>query len=232
MRQLYRDLLWHEGDDEGIAYWTEALGNASMSRDQLVEFFINTEEFQGGVGTLTRLYEGALGRAPDVCGLDYWMAQHADGLNLAISAQVILESDEFAQRQGDLSDDALIDTLTQSMLGREATPDERGQWEQALANGTSTGSLLLTLANSEDYRAQSAETVSLDLFYLGLLNREPDAAGRAYWQEEIADADTPFTFIGSFFMSTEYHDRFLPPTESAALELTGLAPNLDGLSGL
>ncbi|WPL19534.1 hypothetical protein Thiowin_04665 [Thiorhodovibrio winogradskyi] len=87
-----------------------------------------------------------------------------------------------------------------------------------------TNHFLLELANSAEYQAISAEAVMLDLFYVGLLNRAPGAEGYAYWQEELADADTPLTYFDVFLSSQEYQDRFLPTDEeTAALNLVGVA---------
>lgn len=239
VRQLYRDLLWREGDAEGIAYWTGEVGSQSMTRAQVVDFFFNTEEFQASVGTLTRIYEGALGRTPDVCGLDYWMARAAEGQDPAIAAEVILRSEEFIQQYGVLDDTALMGTLYQNMFGRSPTAEEQNAWSTALATGTMPGQVLVDLANSIEYRSLSAKTVMLDLFYVGLLNRAPDADGYAYWQERIAGENTPLTYLDVFFSSSEYHDRFLPAAHAEAqtaaatqAPLILLGQSLDGLDGL
>ena len=47
VNRLYKTFMGREPEAEGKAYWLEQLGNGSMNRDQVFEFFSTCEEFTG-----------------------------------------------------------------------------------------------------------------------------------------------------------------------------------------
>jgi hypothetical protein len=221
VRQLYRDLLGREGEESGVTYWANDLQSGTLTRTQLIEPFLNSNEFQEGGGAIVRIYEGALGRSPDHDGFNYWMERVADGMSVRDIATVFADSEEFGQSYGALSDEAYVTTLTLNVLGREATAEESATWVSALADGGTRAEVLYGLVDSTEYRAASAEVVTLDMLYLGLLDRTLDDAGYVYWLAEIADADQPLDYVPNFYGSTEYHDRFLPAEPVTPLGLIG-----------
>ncbi|WP_201221630.1 DUF4214 domain-containing protein [Halochromatium roseum] len=68
-----------------------------------------------------------------------------------------------------------------------------------------------------------ARTIAGTTLYLGSLNRSPDAAGYAWWQEQLALGQPPSAVIEGFLASSEYHDRFLPPAGEGAADALALA---------
>ncbi len=66
-----------------------------------------------------RLYQAALGRAPDQAGLNFWIDRLEHGGRLAELGQGFLGSSEFQARMGTASDDgSYVDKLYQNVLGR------------------------------------------------------------------------------------------------------------------
>ena len=47
VNRLYKTFMGREPEAEGKAYWLEQLGNGSMNRDQVFDFFSTCEEFTG-----------------------------------------------------------------------------------------------------------------------------------------------------------------------------------------
>mgnify|MGYP006422746491 CR=1 FL=1 len=111
--------------------------------------FIEAPEFQATPGLIGRFYDGALERAPETCGLDYWVGQtQAGALTEQQIANAFLQSPEFIEQHGTLTNTALVETLFETMLERIPSEQERTHWTQALETGASPGTLLLDLALS------------------------------------------------------------------------------------
>ncbi|MFZ6736125.1 DUF4214 domain-containing protein, partial [Undibacterium sp. Ji42W] len=79
-----------EADTAGVQYWQGQIDSGKMSRAQVAASFMESAEFQGGIGGITRLYFGAFDRLPDRDGLAYWMQAQKEGMNLSkISASFV-----------------------------------------------------------------------------------------------------------------------------------------------
>lgn len=128
---------------------------------------------------IARLYAAALGRHPDLPGLQAWTAtytgtltaaERADaasgnsqalaGHKLAASGQTIAWSfshaPEFTQKYGTLNDGAFLSQMYQNVLGR--APDSAGfdAWAGAMAGGLSHEQVLASFATSAENRAHTA----------------------------------------------------------------------------
>ncbi|WP_373888128.1 DUF4214 domain-containing protein [Massilia sp. Root418] len=95
------------------------------------------------------LLYGALERAPDLAGLDFWTQR---GLSLQDVAQGILQSAEWQAANGAQSDSAFVSGLYQHMLGRAAEAAGQQFWEGLLAQGASRAQVLLGMALSPEHR--------------------------------------------------------------------------------
>ena len=77
--RAYRGILTRNADHAGFRAWLEVLLNG-MSREQIVQFFLDSGEFQTKFGsTLTnaqfvdRMYANVLLRSADVGGFNAWV---------------------------------------------------------------------------------------------------------------------------------------------------------------
>jgi len=118
---------------------------------------------------IARLYAAAFNRSPDVAGLDFWedvytnnvgtgakaagyytaLAQTDDGSGMSIAAG-FMQSSEFTNRYGTLTDTGFVNALYQNVLGR--LPDQSGLnfWLDQLAHGTSRATVLVGFAESPE----------------------------------------------------------------------------------
>ena len=115
----------------------------------------------GVVQTVGLFYETLLGRDSDIVGLSFWTALGAGDFGLGNVADFILASDEFATNTGTLeSNDAFLDFLYQSALGREADAEGRTFWQDALESGAvDRGEVALGFATAEETLGRFADTV-------------------------------------------------------------------------
>jgi hypothetical protein len=104
---------------------------------------------------VAELYAAALGRQPDLAGLEYWENQHSSGMALQNIASSFVASDEFktkfaaaaaASDNGGANDKAFIAALYQNVLHR--APDDAGYayWVADFQKGDVRGNVLIDFA--------------------------------------------------------------------------------------
>ncbi|BBB67568.1 hypothetical protein UNDYM_3315 [Undibacterium sp. YM2] len=206
--QLYRDVLFREADTAGVQYWQGQIDSGKMSRAQVAASFMESAEFQSGIGGITRLYFGAFDRLPDREGLAYWMQAQKDGMNLSKISASFVSSAEFQKTYGALDNTAFVDRVYQNVLHRSSDAAGKAYWLGQLGNGLSRGDMLAGFTESTEFKANSQSKVSLTLDYIGLLGHAPD---QATFDALLAQSGTDVvTLIGQFINSPEYLARFMP----------------------
>ncbi len=206
--QLYRDVLFREADTAGVQYWQGQIDSGKMSRAQVAASFMESAEFQNGIGGITRLYFGAFDRLPDREGLAYWMQAQKDGMNLSKISASFVSSAEFQKTYGALDNTAFVDRVYQNVLHRSSDAAGKAYWLGQLGNGLSRGDMLAGFTESTEFKANSQSKVSLTLDYIGLLGHAPD---QATFDTLLSQSGTDMvTLIGQFINSPEYLARFMP----------------------
>ncbi|MEO7653793.1 MAG: M64 family metallopeptidase, partial [Bryobacteraceae bacterium] len=72
VNQLYLDLLNRPSEAGGLAFWTNAINNASVTRKDAALGFFNSTEFQSSGLYIISSYIAVLGRDPDFGGWQFW----------------------------------------------------------------------------------------------------------------------------------------------------------------
>ncbi|MFZ6872264.1 DUF4347 domain-containing protein [Undibacterium sp. Di27W] len=205
--QLYRDVLFREADTAGLQYWQGQIDTGKMSRAQVAASFMESSEFQGSIGGITRLYFGAFDRLPDRDGLAYWMQAQKDGMNLSKISASFVASTEFQKTYGALDNTAFVERVYQNVLHRASDTAGKDYWLGQLGNGLSRGDVLAGFTESVEFKANSQSKVALTLDYIGLLGHAPD---QATFDHLLAQSGTDVvTLIGQFINSPEYLARFM-----------------------
>jgi len=205
--QLYRDFLFREAEPEGLRYWMDRIDSGAMSREQVTASFLQSTEFQKGIGSLARLYFGAFDRIPDRDGLAYWITQFKEGMSLSSIARTFVTSTEFEQKYSNLGNEQFLDLVYQNVLHRPADAAGKSYWVNQLINGFNRGDLLASFTESTEFKAASQDKVALTLDFVGLLGRAPDPATFDQLLHQ-PNTDT-VTLIGQFIHSDEYIGRFM-----------------------
>ncbi len=205
--QLYRDVLFREADTAGVQYWQQQIDSGKMSRAQVAASFMESAEFQSGIGGITRLYFGAFDRLPDREGLAYWMQAQKDGMNRSKISASFVASAEFQKTYGALDNTAFVDRVYQNVLHRSSDAAGKAYWLGQLGNGLSRGDMLAGFTESAEFKANSQSKVSLTLDYIGLLGHAPD---QVTFDALLGQAGTDVvTLIGQFINSPDYLARFI-----------------------
>jgi len=209
--QQYRDFLAREPDADGLNFWMGSLNTGLYSRQQMIEGFFNSNEFQGVISPVARLYFAYFLRIPDYGGLTFWIGQFKSGNPLANISQAFATSPEFTNRYGALSNSAFVTLVYNNVLGR--APDAGGLafWTGQLdSNAMNRGQVMLGFSESPEYRGLIANEVYVTMMYVGMLRRAPDPGGFNFWVGYRDAGNSGIALINGFISSAEYRSRFLP----------------------
>lgn len=149
---------------------TVANRSSTSDRDTLTD--IERVKFQDGTlafdtatgqtaGSVYRLYQAALDRAPDTIGLKFWVAAADAGQSLSSVAGQFITSNEFRTLYGNTQTQSeLLTAFYRNVLDR--APDTQGFnfWTNALNNGLGTNDLLVAFSESNENVANLASAVN------------------------------------------------------------------------
>jgi hypothetical protein len=158
---------------------------------------------------LARLYQVALGRAPDTPGMVDWLGRVEAGLSLHDAAGLFLRSQEYVSAHGGL-DDAGFAALLAAHGGGEAVAAAQ------LAAGWDRGAVLLAAANADPVKAATDGLLVEGLWvptgagadvarlYQVVLGRAPDAPGWAHWVGALQHGEMLAEVAQDFLDSAEF----------------------------
>lgn len=156
---LYKTFFDRESEAEGKAFWVSALGNGSMTRERVIEGFIDSSEWcnicadygvrsgaatakatrasAGATGFANRLYTVCLGREAEADGLKYWSLALTNLEQTGRSAaEVFFESEEF---QGlNLENRECVIRMYRTFFDRDPQEGEVDYWVEQIASGAQT----------------------------------------------------------------------------------------------
>jgi Domain of unknown function (DUF4214) len=169
----------------------------------------------GTAEAVTRLYQAALHRAPDLGGVTYWTGV-VDNSHAALAdvAGAFAQAPEFIADYGALDNAGFVQQLYKNVLNRAGDAGGVQYWDNALAAGASRGAVLLSFAQSPEERADTlpiagdrndAEAYRL---YAAALNRAPDAGGQAYWSQVLSNGASPAAVASGFIGSAEFTQKY------------------------
>ncbi|MDR2591026.1 MAG: DUF4214 domain-containing protein [Oscillospiraceae bacterium] len=173
---LYSVMLNRSPDAIGRAHWLSQL-NSWVPREIVFQGFANSPEFnslctQYGIiaGSytapsnantfyratradvepfVTRLYTQALGRNPDSYGLESWIDRLINGMSGTTVAHGFVFSVEMNNKN--LSNEAFVEMLYQTLLGRKYDDYGRTAWVSRLVNGMTREQVFYGFANSPEF---------------------------------------------------------------------------------
>jgi len=205
------------------------LGNGSVQvshagqTDTLIN--IQTIQFIDGVVTfdattqaasINRLYQAALGRAPDQDGLNYWLSSLQQGAPLSSLANSFLTSAEFTARFGTgLTSSNFVNQIYHNVLGR--APDSTGLafWASGIDTGArTTAQTLAAISESAENVNGTAPSVAAGLWVASetaasvarlfdtTFSRKPDVSGLQYWTNGIDNGTTTLNTMSAFFAAS------------------------------
>ena len=110
-------------------------------------------------GQVFRLYEGVLGREPDVSGFDHHVGHLRGGMPLQTAAGYFISSPEFQANIGWPNDTQFVTLLYNNALHRAPDPGGLAYWVTALGNGMTRDALVLAFSESDEAKATNKPLV-------------------------------------------------------------------------
>lgn len=194
--QVYEDLFHRAPDAAGLWGWTDALVNGTP-RVAVANAITASPEYRTNL--ITRVYREFLGREPEAKGRADWLAAMNAGLTIQGMEAGFLESQEYYNQSGGTDPD-WVRRLYQHVLGRAPSDAEVQGWVDVLAQGSTRG----TVARGFVLSTERLTTV-VNGYYLDLLGRSIDPAGRRTWVSAIQGGTRTEAIIGGIISSAEYY---------------------------
>jgi hypothetical protein len=193
---------------------------ANISRVQFVDGYLATSTTDLAA-QVYRLYEAALGRAPDPEGLANWTHALAAGQALASVAGGFVNSLEFQAEYGSLNNPGYIALLYQNVLGRPYDAAGLANWNAALDSGQSRAQVLIGFSESAEFISKTASAVHQGLWvqdagaaevarlYDTVFGRLPDVQGETNWTHMLDNGvSTPLQVTQGFVGSAEFQATY------------------------
>ena len=209
--QQYIDFFDREPDAGEISPWVSAL-DSGLSRADLIEVFMDSEEFRFEGKFITQTYLGILTRDADYAGFRGWLGALLVGLSREQIVQVFLDSGEFQSSFGsNLTNGQFVERMYNNILLRSSDPGGFNAWVGALNNGQLTkAQMALRFLDSGEFQGLflSQNRVDISLLYFDMLQRDPDAGGFSYWVGVLNSGVLLTSVIDGFLNSPEYRAGF------------------------
>lgn len=172
--RIYQNVLGRAPDAAGLAAWSGSLEAGQQSRGQVLAGISESPENQsrsagqvaGGIwdvsepaAQVARLYDTALGRLPDISGLDGWTRALNAGASLNDVAGGFINSAEFRSTYGILDDRSFVDALYTNTLHRPADAAGAQNWTNALAAGASRTQVLTGFSESLEHQMNTQANI-------------------------------------------------------------------------
>ncbi len=213
--RLYEAGFARPPDPEGLAHWTSVVANGT-SVSAVAATFLGTpegrEQFDGldDAAFVAEVYRNVLGREPDEDGRRFWEGQMDGGLSRSSLLQQLADSGENVARTGT----SRPQTSEEAWLGRiygvvfDRLPDCEGArfWLWASGN-TSQRQIIGQFLDSPEFSDRYGDlddAAFIAELYKGVLGREADAQGLAFWREELeSDRQDRLGIVGAWLATPE-----------------------------
>ncbi|MBD0272345.1 MAG: DUF4214 domain-containing protein [Acetobacteraceae bacterium] len=173
--RLYHNVLGREGDIQGYAYWSKAVGYGMGRADVLAAFSESAENkaataalVQNGIwdrseaaAGVASLYDTVFDRLPDAPGLAFWKeAIEAGRANLFDIGSAFLDSAEARGRYGHASNRDFVDAMYINALGHQADQVDLDRWVNYFNGKLATRTaVVLKLSESAEHAALTAADI-------------------------------------------------------------------------
>ena len=232
--RCYQIILSRQPEEDGLAFWTKLLANGEMTAAEVVNGFVNSEEFQkknlSYGDSVEVMYKVMLNRGSDAAGKAYWVSILNGGNPLAAIISGFCESDEFtgicaqygitpgSLEVGELKPAKPVPVVDMDkikafatrcyriILSREPETDGLNFWANKLASGEMTAAEVVNgFANSDEFMdKQLDDSEAVEVLYKVMLDRSSDAQGKAYWLSVLAEGEPFAAIINGFCESNEF----------------------------
>lgn len=196
--RVYNDLFGRNPDPSGLNTWTTKL-RTGTPYGQVANSITGSNEYRSQL--IQAAYQHYLGRPADSAGLAGWLDQMRRGMHIEQMQARFISSPEFYARYGS-TDRGWITGLYQSVLTRDPGSSEVDHWQGRIGAGYSRSQVAVGFLYSTEHL-----TTVVDGYYVDLLGRHIDPAGKATWVGQIQRGHRDEEIIASIVSSAEYRGK-------------------------
>ncbi len=206
--QQYRDFLGREADAGGLAFWATQTNDDKSNVAEVIVRFMRSPEFAPR-RAVARMYLAYFDRNPEAEGYDFWSQRLANNqATIESVSQFFATGQEFQATYGKLSNAEFVDLVYQNVLKRPGDAGGVAFWLGRLNAGLDRGTMMTQFSESPENQVATSAKVDVIVTYRGLLDREPDGPGEAFWIGQIGnDPSAIFGLVANFYVSPEYGNR-------------------------
>jgi hypothetical protein len=152
---MYDNLLQRFPDQTGYDVWTGLLDSTSLTREQMLQLWLASEEWNSRFGSynntefVNKLYRDMLHREPDQLGLEYWIGVLGNGA--LTRAEVILAFCDCPEYGTANSEQKLTYQLYIGLLGRMPDSEGYAYWVNQLQTGTPRENVIDAFLSCPEY---------------------------------------------------------------------------------
>ncbi len=215
IERLYRAYFGRATDSAGLSYWRSQRA-AGMPIEQISSVFASSPEFAASYGTLDNrqfvdlIYRNVLGRAADADGLGFWTNQLGAGASRGSVMVGFSDSAEFvvatSTSPAHLDSEGEVSRLYRAYFDRVPDPEGFCYWA-GLTETIGIDDVSTEFASSDEFTTTYGSLRNdqfVDLVYANVLDRTPDAQGRAFWTRLLDQGTDRGAVMTAFSESAEY----------------------------
>lgn len=230
VNQFYKGLFNRTSDEDGLNYWTNEIVESKYTVAQVLEIFINSDEFiskkYNNKQYVECLYKTLLGRDADKEGLNYWTSILESGNSKKFVLANNFQSKEFqsrldeigiknkgsinidiTDRKGDVK--SLINNIYIGIYGRTVDEDGANYWSDVIVYKKQTmAQVILEFINSQEFKSKNYSGEQyVKVLYKALLGRDADIDGLNYWLRQLINGKTERYVLSHMFNSNEFKGK-------------------------
>lgn len=226
VRRLYISLLGRTPSDSEVNGWSRQLQSGTTAAS-VASSFVDSAEFQNtplsSADCVDRIYRAILGRGADANGIANWGSMLDNGMSRKYVLQQVVNSGEFTNICNNMRVNKGIVTLTEArdmnynvtrslsdyyrqFLNRGYDPSGLNYWcGRILYNGLDMAAAADNFVNSAEFiNSGVSDDEYVTRLYRGIMGREPDASGKAYWVNNLANGISRRYILKEFVASPEF----------------------------
>jgi Bacterial Ig-like domain (group 3)/MBG domain (YGX type)/Domain of unknown function (DUF4214)/Right handed beta helix region len=203
---IYRAFLNRNADPGGLAFWTGVLNSGSQTRLQVVLGIRNSPEHY--TQEVDAFYRTLLLRSADPQGEAFWVGKLQAGLPEEQIAASFLNSPEYLSK----GDKFFVDSMYNSLLGRQADPAGEAFWlsqlgDDAAGNPVKPPSLTHAQVIADFIYSTESFDRLVEGTYSVLLQRQTDVDGLNSWINALEQGEPFATISEQFAASNEFFNN-------------------------
>ncbi|MEM7273106.1 MAG: DUF4214 domain-containing protein [Actinomycetota bacterium] len=169
----YRALLDREPTAEELFAWTDRMAIDFANENDLIADLTMAKPRRDLAGDVVRGFTVTLGRRPSLNEIRQWEQALEGDTDLIEMSQVLVDSGPFQDRFGQLSDEAFVDAMFRSAIGRAPSETELADWLALFEDGAGRGDLAAHLADSYEVKNDTWRSLEVIQAFRAGLDRMP-----------------------------------------------------------